>query len=332
MKKKSLIALAIFTFTQISAQNNPSYLKYIEEYAALAVNEQKEHKIPASITLAQGLLESGAGNSELARKSNNHFGIKCGSDWKGPSVSYDDDKRGECFRKYSHPSQSFHDHSIFLKKERYNKLFSLRVTDYKGWAHGLKKAGYATDPKYAYKLIGIIEDYKLYKYDDSSNKGKSSGWTFGGNKHKKNDNSETKEEDKKASNVIIKKRTEKQKKSSLGAVAAYYAHQVYLNNRVQYVKSKVGDTYASIAEEFGLSEKEILQYNDLARTKQLAENEIVYLSWKRNKSRRTYHIVQDQDSGHSIAQKYGIKLSKLYDMNDIPYTEGVKPNQKLRLR
>ena len=126
----------------------------------------KEHKIPASITLAQGLLESGAGQSALARKSNNHFGIKCGSNWRGRTVRHDDDARNECFRAYSNPRDSYEDHSAFLKRgARYAFLFDLKVTDYKGWARGLKKAGYATDPSYANRLITIIEDYDLYKYD-----------------------------------------------------------------------------------------------------------------------------------------------------------------------
>jgi len=139
---------------------------YIEKFAGIAVEEMHEHKIPASITLAQGVLESGSGKSELALKSNNHFGIKCHKGWKGNSVSHDDDAIGECFRKYNDPEISYKDHSLFLtSRKRYANLFKLHPTDFTGWAYGLKKAGYATDPKYPQKLIGIINKYELYKYD-----------------------------------------------------------------------------------------------------------------------------------------------------------------------
>ena len=151
---------------------NNSKLAYIEKYAALAVNEMHKSKIPASITLAQGILESGKGRSELALKSNNHFGIKCHTKWKGERVYHDDDARGECFRKYKYVETSYHDHSEFLtKRKRYNFLFTYGSKDYKKWAKGLRKAGYATDKKYPNKLIKIIEDYRLYEFDKVKKKG-----------------------------------------------------------------------------------------------------------------------------------------------------------------
>lgn len=171
MNSKLLRLIAIVTVLAFAAgaqaqRRNSRYVDYINKYSALAVQQMKEHKIPASITLAQGLLESGAGMSTLARKSNNHFGIKCGSNWNGRTVRHDDDARNECFRAYRNPRDSYEDHSAFLKRgSRYAFLFKLKITDYKGWARGLKKAGYATDPSYANRLITIIEDYDLYKYD-----------------------------------------------------------------------------------------------------------------------------------------------------------------------
>ena len=142
------------------------YEEYIKKYRDIAVEEMERYHIPASITLAQGLLESGAGQGTLARKSNNHFGIKCGGDWRGKTVKHDDDARNECFRVYKNAADSYRDHSKFLAgRPRYASLFKLDMTDYKGWAHGLKKAGYATNPRYAYQLIDIIERYDLYKYD-----------------------------------------------------------------------------------------------------------------------------------------------------------------------
>ena len=170
MKKLKLFLILIISSLTLQAQTrNKQYEAYIKKYRELAVEEMKKYHIPASITLAQGLLESGAGQSALARKSNNHFGIKCGSDWYGKTVSHDDDARGECFRAYKHPKDSYEDHSKFLAgRPRYASLFNLNITDYKGWARGLKKAGYATNPRYADQLIGIIELYELYKYDDKN--------------------------------------------------------------------------------------------------------------------------------------------------------------------
>ena len=167
MKKLKLFLILIISCLTLQSQTrNKQYEDYIKKYRELAVEEMKKYHIPASITLAQGLLESGAGQSTLARKSNNHFGIKCGSDWTGKTVSHDDDARGECFRAYKHPKESYEDHSKFLAgRPRYASLFKLNITDYKGWARGLKKAGYATNPRYADQLIGIIELYGLHQYD-----------------------------------------------------------------------------------------------------------------------------------------------------------------------
>ena len=167
MKRLITALLCILCCLLVQGQvRNKQYEAYIKKYRDIAVEEMRKYHIPASITLAQGLLESGAGQSTLARKSNNHFGIKCGSDWDGKSVRYDDDARNECFRAYKHPKQSYEDHSKFLaSRSRYAFLFKLKITDYKGWAKGLKKAGYATDRRYAQRLIDIIELYDLHQYD-----------------------------------------------------------------------------------------------------------------------------------------------------------------------
>ena len=167
MNRLILTFVCLLGILSLQAQTrNKQYEEYIKKYRDIAVEEMKKYHIPASITLAQGLLESGAGQSTLARKSNNHFGIKCGSDWRGKTVRHDDDERNECFRAYKHPKQSYEDHSKFLvSRPRYASLFKLKMTDYKGWARGLKKAGYATNPRYAEQLIGIIELYDLDKYD-----------------------------------------------------------------------------------------------------------------------------------------------------------------------
>lgn len=299
---------AIFSFTfailMVSSLNvhaqkgrNSRYLAYIDKYSDLAVEQMKKHKVPASITLAQGILESGAGQSTLAQKSNNHFGIKCGSSWKGRTVRHHDDALNECFRAYSHPKDSYEDHSVFLARgARYAFLFKLDITDYKGWARGLKKAGYATDPSYANRLITIIEDYDLYKYDRKGKKGKSS--------------------------------------SKSESAASALKHQVYLSNDLAYIIARHGDTFKSLDKETGISWRKLIKYNDLHDGYTLVDGDIVYLCKKNKKAAKQYtvHIVRNGDSMHGISQTYGIRLKNLYKMNrkDPDYIPEV--GHRLRLR
>ena len=157
--------------TLVATSNIKTYAEeiqiYVDNFKEIAQNNMRAHGIPASITLAQGILESGAGKGKLALSANNHFGIKCHKEWTGESVKHDDDSEQECFRKYEHPSESYRDHSLFLtSKPRYSSLFKLDKGDYESWAKGLKSAGYATDVKYPEKLIGLIERFELYKYDN----------------------------------------------------------------------------------------------------------------------------------------------------------------------
>ena len=280
------LILALFlSLSSFAQRRNAAYNEYIKQYAPLAMEQMKQFKIPASITLAQGLLESGAGRSTLARKSNNHFGIKCGGGWKGKSVRHDDDARNECFRAYSHPKESYRDHSIFLTRgARYAFLFNLKITDYKGWARGLKKAGYATDKSYANRLITIIEDYELYKYDVQA-----------------------------MSNRAARKWEKELKKKPWLA----NPHQVYIANDLAYVVAREGDTFKYLGKEFEISWKKLVKYNDLHEDYTLEEGDIIYLKEKKKKASKNYskYVVKDGDSMHSIAQKFGIRLKQLYKMN-----------------
>lgn len=283
-----------FSFGIHAQRRKSSYVDYIKKYSDLAVQQMNEHQIPASITLAQGLLESGAGTSLLARKSNNHFGIKCGSSWRGRTVRHDDDARNECFRAYRNPRDSYEDHSVFLKRgARYAFLFKLKITDYKGWARGLKQAGYATDPSYANRLITIIEDYDLYKYD-----------------HRKRRNSSKRE------------------------TMVLYPHQVYIANDIAYIIARDGDTFEALDKEFDISQKRLAKYNDLHRDYTLTNGDIIYLKKKRDEALKPYtvYIVRDGDSMHSISQKFAIRLKSLYKMNrkDGDYIPEV--GDRLRLR
>ena len=272
MRKTIVLAiLAIMMAVSLSAQTN-DYIAYIDQYKEIAIEQMRKYHIPASITLAQGLLESGAGKSELARESNNHFGIKCHS-WDGKRTYHDDDEAGECFRVYKSVKDSYEDHSIFLATgSRYAFLFQFAETDYINWAHGLKRAGYATNPKYAEKLIEIIERYDLDRFDREQN-GKS---------------------------------------RYLGP------HTPYIANDIVYIVARQGDTMLSIAEEFGISKRKLIAYNDLYRGYVPVKGDIIYLARKHRKAQKPYtqHVVEDGESMYMISQKYAVRLNRLYKMND----------------
>lgn len=259
----------------------------------------KKYKIPASITMAQGLLESGAGYSELTRKANNHFGIKCGSDWTGPTSHHDDDAKQECFRSYDNARESYEDHSRFLTtKRRYASLFNLRTNDYKGWAHGLKAAGYATNPVYAEMLINIIERYELYKLDDES------------------------------ADKFIARIEENLHGTAL--------RTIYMNNKNYYVLARKGDTFRSLGKEFGISYLKLARYNERNKKDELVENEVIYLKKKQTKADKKYkkqvHVVRQGESMYSIAQRYGIRLKSLYKRNKLSPDYVIRPGDKLKLR
>lgn len=301
----------LFSFLCISMwmtgqTRNPEYVRYIKQYGPIASRHQSKYKIPASITLAQGLLESGAGQGRLAREANNHFGIKC-HDWDGKTIYHDDDERNECFRKYSHAEDSFHDHSMFLtKRDRYASLFKLDENDYKSWAKGLQKCGYATDPSYANKLIKLIEDYKLYEYD------------------------------KKQFVRPVKESTSKSASSAKTPKLPswYKTHDVYKNNDLLYVEARDRDTYELIAKELGFKAKKLRAYNEVPEGYTLQEGDVVYLEKKNKKGSKDsrYHTVKGGESMHSISQVYGIRLKNLYKINNKP--EGYAPQRGdlLRLR
>lgn len=291
MKYCSFTLLWVFVFywigiSPVTAQRrNASYEKYIKEYANLAIQHQNKYKIPASITLAQALLESGAGLSTLAKKSNNHFGIKCHSDWKGGRSYHDDDLKGECFRKYRRVSESYDDHSRFLaERSRYASLFKLNMRDYKGWARGLQKCGYATDRAYANKLIKIIEDYELYRYDY------------------------------KRGTMPRKDKDESQKRGEAGASLA---RQVYKTHGLIYVLAYEGDSYEQIAQDVGFKVKKLTKYNEVPEEYPLRKGDIVYLQKKKSKADKPYyeHVVEIGESLHDISQRYGIRLKNLYKLN-----------------
>lgn len=266
---------------------NQTYQLYINQYKDLAIREMLQYRIPASITLAQAVFESGAGRSRLARLGNNHFGIKC-HDWTGRTIAEDDDALGECFRAYDHPLQSFEDHSKFLvNSSRYRRLFSLSMQDYRGWAHGLKACGYATNPRYAHKLIELIELYKLYVYD-SARSYDHAMVEYSGNQ------------------TVINQ--------------AKPLHPIAIFNKNYYIRARRGDTFKLIGEEIGVSYKKIAKYNERDKDDALTEGEIIFLKKKRKKAPKAFknrpHVVKNGESLYIIAQIYGMRLSSLYKLND----------------
>ena len=281
---------------------NQAYQQYIDQYKDIAIEQMQRYRIPASITLAQGLLESGAGRSELTRRSNNHFGIKCHNGWTGPTTYQDDDARNDCFRVYNSAYESYEDHSRFLVNgRRYSSLFQLNPTDYKGWAKGLKAAGYATNPQYANKLIDIIQCYKLDQYDNA-----------------------------KGYDRFMTQRTKDQQ------VNGTSLHVIRIFNKNYYIVARSGDTFKAIGDEVGISYRKIAKYNERNKRDRLEEGEIIWLKKKQKKAPKEYkgrlHYVQPGESMYTIAQKYGIRLKNLYKMNKLSPDHQIRVGEGLRLR
>lgn len=323
---------------------------YVKDWSATAVRQMISHKIPASITLAQGVLESSYGNSTLARLGNNHFGIKC-HEWTGERIYQDDDAKNECFRKYSSADQSYEDHSLFLTtRTRYASLFDLEITDYKSWAYGLKKAGYATNPKYPDLLIGIIEDLKLYEYDKAGTTNKSADLSKITPASKdvedkstdvKEVSSPTKVNSKKTHSKVAKKvqeitveienKTNTLKTNVMSVFKRTNRTVLEQPNKVKYIRAKKGDTFYKIAQEFELTLSQIHRYNDFPKGKDyLTEGDIIYLQPKRGSSKDLKNITLKSDmSVKEISQTYGVKTSEIVKKNklansDVVLTKGKK--------
>lgn len=257
-----------------------AYQEYIETYGGMAVEQQQLHGIPASITLAQGLLESNAGRSRLATYGNNHFGIKCHNTWTGDTMLRNDDSRNECFRVYDKAEDSFNDHSRFLLRERYASLFKLDPLDYTAWAKGLKKCGYATDPNYASRLTAIIERYALYVYDSDAGRNAEENAAF--------------------------------IQSTLAA-----SHPVRRTRGIHYVIAAPGDTYKTIAKEFNVDVKKLLEYNDVRRNRTIKDWEEVYLEPKLAEAPSDLKtiVIGEGESIHSVSQRLGVSMKMLLDLN-----------------
>ena len=303
--KANILGLALLCCLPMGAQMrwNQTYQTYINQYKDLAIEQMLRYRIPASITLAQGLFESAAGRSDLVRQGNNHFGIKC-HNWTGPTQYHDDDARGECFRVYQDARDSYEDHSKFLAcQPRYARLFQLSQRDYKGWARGLKACGYATNPQYANKLIQIIELYKLNEYDKA----------------------------KRYDRFMAAHSGTDQPVNAEGLL-----HPIHIFNKNYYLYAREGDTFKSIGKEVGISWRKLARYNERDKHTVLRKGDIIYLKKKRSKAPKQYkgrpHVIKPGESMYVISQKYGIRLEKLYKMNHLDPNIPVSIGTRLRVR
>ena len=316
MKKSVIIALAVMALPLMAQKQNQTYLDYIEQWKETAVQQQMDYGVPAAITMAQALLESSAGQSELALNARNHFGIKCTSDWFGGVYYYDDDSRGECFRQYADAYESFKDHSLFLKRPRYATCFEIAVEDYEGWAHRLKACGYATDPGYAPKLIKIIEDYRLDTLAATPE-------LFG----------KKEPEPQKPLKAEVVHQTEPIKVFTQEPEPPYVApisareekktflltHPVKRCNGLKYVDAREGDTYANIAFRLNVRERQLREWND-ALGRDLAVGDRVFMSAKKKKvpAEKTVLWVHPGESLWEICQREGIQIAQVQKLNGFP--------------
>lgn len=295
-----LLIIPASIFAQPS-ERKYSCADYVEKYKDDAIREMQMFRVPASITLAQGMLESDNGNSALAVYANNHFGIKCHKEWSGETYVQDDDDTNECFRKYPTVYDSYVDHSQFLKtRKRYAALFELKITDYKGWAKGLKAAGYATAPKYAELLIDMIERYKLYQYDTEEG--------------------------------LPVLATTPKTETGQTVTTTISRRDVFLNNNVKYVVVKPGDSFMKIAKELDMGVWQLYKYNELKKDAKLSAGQMIYIQPKRNKAQEASHTVKPGDTMYSISQRYGVKLKALYKLNNMEPGKPLKTGDVIKLR
>ncbi|MEO7922081.1 MAG: glucosaminidase domain-containing protein [Chitinophagaceae bacterium] len=307
--KNSLLLLCMFPALVSRAQNKEAVINYITTYKDLAIAEMQRTGVPASITLAQGIHESGAGMSKLAQASNNHFGIKCKSNWTGESVRHDDDAKGECFRKYPSTIDSYKDHSDFLKTgQRYASLFTLDPTDYVAWANGLKNAGYATNPKYPQVLIKMIEDYNLQDYTMIA-LGKTTPA------------------------VMTAVATEPADEPvTPGVVQPAYPLGEFRINDTKVVFVKKGISYLSIAKEYDVDLSKIFEFNEIPRMEQTEKDQLIYLQRKRKTGSSEFHFVTPGETLHDIAQQEGIRVESLRELNWLKEEDKPAAGEKLSLK
>ena len=328
--KRNIILIAALgvTMTLAAQKQNPKYLAYIEQWKSTAVENQKDYGIPASIIMAQALLESAAGQSELAENANNHFGIKCTSEWYGGVYYYDDDSKGECFRQYGDAAQSFKDHALFLQRPRYATCFEIAVEDYEGWAHRLKACGYATDPGYAPKLIKIIEEYRLDTLATVS------GERLAGSGEKRPLKAEVVRKTEPI--AVITHDPEPEYVAPLSAKEErdqfYLEHPKLKCNGVAYVLAREGDTYANVAFRLDIRERELREFND-ALGRDMKVGDRIYLFYKHKSGDKDFVWSNVGQSLWRLSQEEGVSLEAIQKINELdPSIRVFRTKQKIWLR
>ena len=320
MKKIFCMLLLGALFLSLSAQDKPQE-RYIETYRDIAVQEMLRTGVPASITLAQGLLESGAGQSKLAVQANNHFGIKCHNGWTGRSMKLDDDRSNECFRAYDTAEESFRDHSDFLRyRDRYKFLFDLDRTDYKGWAYGLRQAGYATDPKYPAKLIKYIEDYDLARLDAIP---EEEAVLLPEPPHRIEEP------------VVVPSARNDSESSAQEEYRFSLSRVMYSVNGVPFVYAQEGETYGSIAKYYHRFKWELLSYNDAKADESLLPGAIVYLEAKKTHTPRgleLYIVEKDGEDFHAICQRFAVREKSIMKLNGLHAPVTLHEGDEIKLR
>ena len=319
--RNSILFFLLLNVTISPAQKQEAINNYISQYKDLAIVEMKRTGVPAAITLAQGIHESGAGKSELASASNNHFGIKCKSNWTGESVRHNDDAKGECFRKYPAVEDSYKDHSDFLRNgQRYASLFSLDPFDYQGWANGLKNAGYATNPKYPQVLVKLIEDYGLQNY------------TF---------IALGKTPDNQTGEVIVSNKepgkiqpgmNNRVKDESVVTVVKTYPTDEFKINDTKVVFVKKGTSFLAIAKQYDVDLSKIFEFNEINRTEIAGKDRLIYLQRKRKTGDNEFHVVQPGETLYDISQLQAIRLESLLELNWLKKNEKPAVGEKLSLK
>ena len=311
MKKLIYVITAIILSSNLFAQRiSPD--EYIHTYCSMAVEEMKRSGIPASVTLAQGILETECGNSDLVKKSNNHFGIKCKSTWTGESVTHTDDAPNECFRKYSNPADSYKDHSDYLKTSpRYAALFQLAPSDYKGWAYGLKRAGYATNPQYPQIVISNIEKYNLQQYDNLT------------------------EQD--FDNLAVNKLLSAQKPvvQNITVDITAIENSIKLKNKINGLKALMapkGTSLLVIASKANIDLGKLLEFNDLSTDGLINDEQVIYLEKKPKQGNRDFYIVLQIETLYDISQNNAIQLKYLLELNNMDENQTVQKGTKIKLR
>jgi LysM repeat protein len=320
MKKAFLFIVSLYFFPSAFSQKI-SAEQYIKTYKDNAIREMKRMGVPAAITLAQGLLETENGNSDLLKKSNNHFGIKCKSSWTAEGVSHDDDAIGECFRTYKDAEGSYRDHSNYLRgNDRYAFLFKLDPRDYKGWAYGLKRAGYATNPRYPEILIKNIEENNLQQYTMVAI---NEVPVFDASKYQS-------DPEEKAFNEIVKSKGSSNNQQ-VNIVSNTSKEKIDINGSKAIYETK-GRSLLAIATENNINLNKLLEYNDLQKDGLLEDDQFIFLEKKSKEGDKDFYIVQNNESLYDVAQKNGIRLQNLYEYNNLKGDENIFAGSKLNLK